>query len=76
MNSANLRSDDTAARLAARHLGIGVHGTVGVLLRAIRRGQRTPTEVAQCLRAIPTCSTLHLKPSLLEEIVEKVLALV
>ena len=71
-----LLTDDTAARLAARHLGIGVHGTLGVLLRAIRRGQRTPKEVVQCLRAIPTCSTLHLKHSLLEEIIEQVLALV
>lgn len=36
-----LLTDDTAARLAAGVLGLGVHGTIGVLIRAIRRAQRT-----------------------------------
>ena len=36
-----LLSDDTAARLAAANLEIRTHGTVGVLVRAIRRNQRT-----------------------------------
>jgi len=30
-------TDDTAARLAARNLGLMTHGTIGVLLRSIRR---------------------------------------
>ena len=46
-----LRStDDTAARLAARNLSIRAHGTLGILLRAIRRGQRSRDELIEVLR--------------------------
>ncbi len=68
-----LLSDDTAARLAANSLQIAVHGTIGILLRAIRRQHRSPREVADLLRSIPTRSTLHIKSSLLNEFVEQVL---
>ena len=34
-------TDDAAARLAATSLGMRVHGTIGILLRAIRRQQLT-----------------------------------
>ncbi|MEJ2326126.1 MAG: DNA-binding protein [Chromatiaceae bacterium] len=37
-----LLADDTAARLAAKQTGLSVHGTLGILLRAIRRQQREP----------------------------------
>jgi predicted nucleic acid-binding protein len=67
-----LLTDDTAARLAARELQLPVHGTLGILLRAIRRGQRSAQEVLELLRAIPGRSTLHIKPSLLLEIVAEV----
>jgi len=43
--SALLLTDDTAARLAAKALGIGVHGSIGVIVRAIRRRQRRKVEV-------------------------------
>jgi len=65
-----LLTDDAAARLAARHVGIPVHGTLGILLRAIRRGQRTASEVGIVLRSLPSASSLHLKRSLLDEIVQ------
>jgi predicted nucleic acid-binding protein len=71
-----LLSDDTAARLAARNLGIPVHGTVGILLRSIRRGQRTTGQVVAVLQSIPTASSLHIKLSLLEQIVTTVQELV
>ena len=64
-----LLSDDTAARLAAKQLGIQVHGTLGILLRAVRRQQLTVAEVSSLLRAIPERSTLHVKPSLLESVI-------
>jgi predicted nucleic acid-binding protein len=48
-----LLTDDTAARLAAQSLGYCVHGTVGVLLRADRRGQRSAGEVVALLEGIP-----------------------
>jgi predicted nucleic acid-binding protein len=65
-------TDDAAARLAAQRLSIPVHGTIGILLRAIRRGQRSSREVEALLRAIPVRSTLHIKRALLLEIIEEV----
>jgi predicted nucleic acid-binding protein len=67
-----LLSDDTAARLAAGNLGVATHGTIGVLVRAIRRGQRTKEDTLSLLRAIPICSTLHLKRSLLDAVILQV----
>jgi predicted nucleic acid-binding protein len=67
-----LLTDDSAARLAARHLGVRVHGTLGIVLRSIRRNQRTREQVAAILRTIPTLSTLHLRQSLLDEIIKTV----
>lgn len=65
-------TDDTAARLATRNLGLAAHGTIGMLLRAIRRKQKTKDEVVKLLRSLPSASTLHVRPALLEEIVREV----
>lgn len=62
-------TDDAAARLAAQQLGYPVHGSIGILLRAIRRRQLTAAEVLARLRAIPQRSSLHIRPALLEEII-------
>jgi predicted nucleic acid-binding protein len=67
-----LLTDDAAARLAANQLGMRVHGTLGVLLRAIRRGQRTAEEVLTLLRSLPQQSTLHVRPDLLNAIIDQV----
>lgn len=67
-----LLTDDTAARLAAGNLRIATHGTIGILVRAIRRGQRTKDEVLALLRALPGQSTLHIKRSLLETVIAQV----
>lgn len=67
-----LLTDDTAARMAAGNLGISTHGTIGILVRAIRRQQRTKDEVLALLRALPTRSTLHLKRSLLNAVISEV----
>ena len=64
-----LLTDDTAARLAAKQLNIPVHGTLGILLRAVRRRQLSAAEVATLLRKIPQRSTLHVKQSLLNEVI-------
>ena len=66
-----LLSDDTAARLAATSLGIATHGTLGLLIRAARRQLRSPQEVLALLQAIPKQSTLHLRTSLLNEIIQQ-----
>lgn len=70
--AAVLLTDDAAARIAAAALGYRSHGTLGVLLRSIRRGQRTHSEVLSILRSIPVQSTLHIRRTLLEEIVRQV----
>lgn len=66
-------TDDAAARLAATTIGYRVHGTIGILIRAIRRHQLTKDEVIDLLRQLPTQSTLHIRPSLLQEIVTRVM---
>ena len=67
-----LLTDDAAARLAAKTLRLRTHGTVGILLRAIRRNQRSRDEVLGLLHEIPHRSTLHIRPSLLREIIAEV----
>jgi predicted nucleic acid-binding protein len=64
-------TDDAAARLTAVTLGYRVHGTIGVLLRAIRRNLKTAYDVIEILRSIALQSTLHIRPKLLEEIIER-----
>lgn len=65
-------TDDAAARLAGEELGYKVHGTVGIILRAIRKKSRTPKEVVGLLHKIPKETTLFLRAALLEEIIQKV----
>jgi len=70
--NAVLFTDDAAARLVAEQMGYIVHGTIGILVRSIRRGQRKPEQVLRTLGEIPLKSTLHIKRSLLEEVIAKV----
>ena len=67
-----LLTDDAAARLAARSLGIRVHGTIGILLRSIRRRRRSRAAVAALLRELPRRSTLHIKAELLNGFIRTV----
>lgn len=67
-----LLSDDTAARMAARNLHIETHGTIGILIRSIRRKQRTKEEVLSVLRSLPERTTLHMKRSLLDQVISMV----
>jgi predicted nucleic acid-binding protein len=69
--SALLLTDDTAARLAARNLSIRAHGKLGILLRAVRRGQRPKDKLLEVLRELPQRSSLHLKPSLLDDVIRE-----
>ena len=66
-------TDDAAARLVAEQLGFNVHGTIGILIRSIRRGQMSPKEVLEILKDIPLKTTLYIKHSLLEEIQLKIM---
>lgn len=65
-------TDDAAARLAAQQFGYRVHGSIGILLRAIRRHQLTTAEVLARLRVIPQRSSLYIRPALLEDIITRV----
>lgn len=69
-----LLTDDTAARLAAQSLQLRVHGTIGILIRAIRRGQLDRFQVISHLEAIPTRSTLHVRSGFLAKIIEQISA--
>lgn len=65
-------SDDAAARLAAKALGVRAYGTLGVLLRAIRRRQRSRQQVLEVLRSLQARSTLHVSRDLLRQVIEEV----
>jgi predicted nucleic acid-binding protein len=65
-------TDDAAARLVAIQMGFNVHGTIGILVRSIRRGQMSPKEVLDIFKDIPLKSTLYIRHSLLEEIQLKI----
>jgi predicted nucleic acid-binding protein len=64
-------TDDAAARLAAVTLGYQVHGSIGILLRAIRRKQLSKSKVLNILRELPKQSSLHIRPGLLHEIIRE-----
>jgi predicted nucleic acid-binding protein len=70
--NAILLTDDAAARLVAQRLEYEVHGTIGVVLRALRRQQRTRRQVLNLLRALPRRSTLFIDRRLLNAITEEV----
>ena len=64
-------TDDCAARLVAGKMGYNVHGTIGILLRAIRRDILKPSEVLNLLSELPQRSSLYIRYSLLNEIILK-----
>lgn len=67
-----LITDDAAARLAAKTLRYRAHGSLGILLRSIRRQQRTRTEILNLLHALPQISTLHLRDDFRREVIRAV----
>jgi predicted nucleic acid-binding protein len=67
-----LLTDDAAARVVAGQLGYAVHGTLGIIIRALRRQQRTKRQVLNLLSSIRRKSTLHLAEGLLNSIIEQV----
>jgi len=64
--------DDAAARLAAESLGFPVPGTIGVLIRSIRRGMRSREQVLDILRRLPHDSTLHVSRELLATVITRI----
>lgn len=68
-------TDDSAARLAAKAIGVRSYGTLGILIRAVRRGRRSRSEVVDLLRSIPGRSTLFLSRDVLDDAIRQVAAL-
>jgi predicted nucleic acid-binding protein len=65
-------TDDAAARLVAEQMAFNVHGTIGILVRSIRRGQMSPKEVLDVLTELPLKTTLYIRHSLLQEILLRI----
>ena len=65
-------TDDAAARLFAERMRYAVHGTIGILVRSIRRGQKKPEEVLTILSEMPLNSSLYIKFSLIDEIMQQI----
>ncbi len=65
-------TDDAAVRLAEKTSGIRAYGTLGVLIRAIRRRQVPPADVIMMLERIPSHSTLFIRKSMLQDIIDKI----
>lgn len=65
-------TDDAAARVAAQTLQMSVHGTIGILVRAIRRRQLQRHEVVTLLEQLPERSTLFISGGLLQEIIARI----
>lgn len=65
-------TDDAAARVAAQTLQLSVHGTIGILVRAIRRRQLQRHEVVTLLEQLPERSTLFISVGLLQEIIARI----
>ena len=66
-----LLTDDAAARPSAELLRVRVYGTIGVLIRTIRRHQRSPSEVISLIERIPAQSSLYVRPALLREVLDQ-----
>jgi predicted nucleic acid-binding protein len=67
-----LLTDDSAARLAAKTLGINAHGTIGILIRSIRQKRKTTQEIISLMQTIPQKSTLFIKKSTLSSIIDTI----
>lgn len=65
-------TDDAAARLVAEEFGYKVHGTLGLLIRAVRKGHRSSTEILEILRNLQKNSSLHIRSSLLSDVIKKI----
>jgi predicted nucleic acid-binding protein len=68
---ATLLTDDAAAWLTAETCALTARGTLGLLVRAARLGQRSPEAVLGLLEQLPARCSLRLRSDLLASIVEQ-----
>ncbi|HNV54166.1 MAG TPA: hypothetical protein PKO17_03265, partial [Pseudomonadales bacterium] len=48
------------------------HGTIGIVVRAMRRGQMDKAQTLAALKEIPQRTSLHIRRNLLAEIIQQV----
>jgi len=65
-----LLCDDLQARTVAQDFGVPVMGTLGLILRAAQFSLRPIPDVRAILTDLPKRSTLHLKPALLQRVLD------
>jgi len=65
-----LLCDDLQARTVAQESGIPVMGTIGLILRSAHLSLRSISEVRSILMDLPIRTTLHLKPSLVQRVLD------
>jgi predicted nucleic acid-binding protein len=65
-------TDDAAARLVATKSGYRVHGTIGILVRSIRRDMMKPEQVIDVLQSLSLKSTLYIGSSILDEVIDSI----
>lgn len=65
-------SDDAAARMASENLHIQSIGTIGLIIKAGTINHLDRKEVINILTRIPQTTSLHIRPNLLAEIIQKV----
>ncbi|MCP4750653.1 MAG: DNA-binding protein [Proteobacteria bacterium] len=64
-------TDDASAHLAAMQMNIEVHGTIGILLRSVRRELKPVNEIIDCLESLHRLSTLHIKNDLIRHAIDE-----
>jgi predicted nucleic acid-binding protein len=67
-----LLTDDSTARLFADNLKIVVHGTIGLLVRAVRRNIKSSQTIINVLTNLKTKSTLHITKKLIDEAINSI----
>ena len=74
LNKPLVLTDDAAARLAAISMRVPAHGTLGILLRSVRRQQRTVPEIVRVLQHLPSRSSLHIRQCVIDSAIEQLRA--
>ncbi|MBI4043926.1 MAG: hypothetical protein HY393_03935 [Candidatus Diapherotrites archaeon] len=65
-------TDDLDARTTAEALGLEPHGTIGILLKAYRKGLFSRKEVVRHIQSIPRKSTLYITQEIIEYVVREI----
>lgn len=66
-----LLCDDLQARVTAQNLGVPILGTLGLILHAAKHSLRPIPEIRTLLNELPLRTSLHLKPSLLQRVLNE-----